>query len=107
MCLSHHPDLLPGCIQLLFVLGLGLLSPGNKVICLLGQHLLNLVGEAAGVENVHPHRFRRTFATNLVNRGMEIQEVGKLLGHANLNTTLTYVYTNDEKVRSSYMRYIA
>ena len=77
------------------------LNPGGV------RHLLNLVGEAAGVENVHPHRFRRTFATNLVNRGMEIQEVGKLLGHANLNTTLTYVYTNDEKVRSSYMRYIA
>lgn len=71
------------------------------------RHILNKLGDRASVSNVHPHRFRRTFATGLANRGMEIQEIGKLLGHANLNTTLEYIHTSDEKVRASYLRYIA
>ena len=71
------------------------------------RHILRVVGSRAGVENVHPHRFRRTFATGLANRGMDIQEIGKLLGHANLNTTLTYVYSSEEKIRTSYLKYSA
>lgn len=71
------------------------------------RHILRVVGSRAGVDNVHPHRFRRTFATGLANRGMDIQEIGKLLGHANLNTTLTYVYTSEEKIRTSYLKYTA
>ena len=71
------------------------------------RFILKTIEARAGVTNVHPHRFRRTFATNLSNRGMEIQEIGKLLGHANLNTTLTYVYTSEEKIRSSYMKFTA
>ena len=71
------------------------------------RFILNTIARRAGVENVHPHRFRRTFATGLAARGMDIQEIQKLLGHSNINTTMTYVYTNDEQVRSSYRRYIA
>lgn len=77
------------------------LNPGGV------RHILKEIEKRAGVSDVHPHRFRRTFATGLANRGMEIQEIGKLLGHSNLNTTLTYVYTSDEKVRTSYLRYSA
>ena len=71
------------------------------------RHILNEVGKRAGVDNVHPHRFRRTFATGLANRGMEIQEIKKLLGHSDINTTLEYVYTSDEKAHASYLRYSA
>lgn len=70
------------------------------------RHILKTIEERAAVPNVHPHRFRRTFATGLANRGMEIQEIGKLLGHANLNTTLTYVYTSDADLHNSYRKYI-
>ena len=71
------------------------------------RYILNTLAEKTGVSNVHPHRFRRTFATGLANRGMEIQEIQKLLGHSEINTTLEYVCVDDEKVRSSYMKYIA
>lgn len=71
------------------------------------RHVLNEIAKRAGVENVHPHRFRRTFATGLANRGMEIQEIRKLLGHSNINTTMEYVYTSDEKAHASYLRYSA
>lgn len=71
------------------------------------RHILNTIADRAGVSNTHPHRFRRTFATNLSRRGMEIQEIQKLLGHSNINTTLVYVNTDDSKVQASYKRYTA
>ena len=71
------------------------------------RHILKTLEDRAQVTNVHPHRFRRTLATNLSNRGMEIQEISKLLGHANINTTLEYVYTSEEKVKASYLKYSA
>jgi len=75
------------------------LNPGGV------RHILNTIGDRASVDNVHPHRFRRTFATGMSNRGMEIHEVSKLLGHVNINTTMEYVYTSDERVHISYMKY--
>lgn len=59
------------------------------------------------VSNVHPHRFRRTFATGLAKRGMDIQEVQKLLGHSGVNTTMKYINVSDSKVMASYQQYIA
>lgn len=68
--------------------------------------MLNVIGDKAGVEHVHPHRFRRTFATNLIHRGMTVQEVAKLLGHENINTTMTYIYVDKINVKYSYQRHI-
>ena len=69
--------------------------------------ILNTIAKAAQVENVHPHRFRRTFATTLSHRGMDVQEIQKLLGHTNLNTTMKYVIIDDNRVKSSYAKFIA
>ena len=71
------------------------------------RHILNELAKRAGVSNVHPHRFRRTFATQLADRGMDIQDIKKLLGHSDINTTMQYVYTSDEKAHVSYLRYSA
>lgn len=71
------------------------------------NYLVKDIGKRAGVENVHPHRFRRTFATGLANRGMKIQEIQKLLGHSNIATTMEYVCTDDSKIKISYQQYIA
>lgn len=69
------------------------------------RSILNKIGERAKVEDVHPHRFRRTFATVLAKRGMDVQEIMKLLGHTNINTTMVYVYTDDSLVQTSYKKY--
>lgn len=68
--------------------------------------MLKRLEERTGVENVHPHRFRRTLATTLINHGMPIQEVAAVLGHDKLDTTLKYVYINDTNVKNSYRRYM-
>lgn len=69
------------------------------------RRALNTIAERAGVENVHPHRFRRTLATQLIDRGMSLQEVAAILGHSKLDTTMTYVYVDRKKVEQSYRRY--
>ena len=38
------------------------------------EDIIRRIGEKAGVENAHPHRFRRTALTNALNRGMPLQE---------------------------------
>lgn len=69
------------------------------------RKILNQIADRAQVEDVHPHRFRRTFATDLAKRGMDIQEIKTLMGHSDINTTLIYVQISDEKVKDSYRRY--
>lgn len=71
------------------------------------RFILNTIANRAGVENTHPHRFRRTFATTLASRGMNVQEIQRLLGHANINTTMQYISMDDGKIKNSYQKYIA
>lgn len=69
------------------------------------RFMLKSISEDAGVENVHPHRFRRTLATNLINRGMAIQDVAFILGHEKLDTTMKYVSMSEKNVKNSYDKY--
>lgn len=68
------------------------------------QFILHDIGKRANVEDVHPHRFRRTFATDLLNRGMKIEEVMILMGHAKLDTTMVYYDLSQAAIGSSYHR---
>lgn len=69
------------------------------------QYMLRQLGQRAGVENVHPHRFRRTIATDLLNRGMPIEQVKEFLGHEKLDTTMIYCTVKEDSVRASHKKY--
>jgi len=74
----------------------------------LREHLATL-SKAAGVPNVTPHRLRHTLATRLLNAGMDITRIQKLLGHEHLDTTLIYARVLDTTVEADYrqaMRHI-
>lgn len=66
--------------------------------------LVKLAG-TAHVDHVHPHKFRRTLATNLIRHGMPIQEVAAILGHDKLDTTMQYVVLDKTEVKHSYRKY--
>lgn len=68
------------------------------------EKILKKTGKAAGVDNVHPHRFRRTLASGLIKKGMPIQEVKQILGHEKIDTTMTYVTVSDRDVAERYRR---
>lgn len=69
------------------------------------ESLLKRIGAKAEVSNVHPHRYRRTLATNLLDRGMNIQDVAAILGHADLKTTQIYCYISQKNVKTAYNKY--
>lgn len=71
------------------------------------EYILSRIGMSAGVENVHPHRFRRTSATDLLRMGMPIEQVQELLGHVKIETTRIYCTVTREQVRSSHRKYMA
>lgn len=69
----------------------------------LNEHIRAMAQEA-GIANVTPHRLRHTLATRLLNSGMEITRIQKLLGHAQVNTTMIYARVHDQTVESDYRR---
>ena len=68
-------------------------------------YMLREMQNDTGVAHIHPHKFRRTLATELARRGMPIQEVARVLGHEKIDTTMRYVILNDDDVKHDYRRY--
>ena len=61
----------------------------------------------AKVERIHPHKFRRTMATRAIDKGMPVEQVQKLLGHSQIDTTMQYAIVNQSNVKESHRKYIA
>lgn len=68
---------------------------------------LRNLGKQAKVERIHPHKFRRTMATRAIDKGMPVEQVQKLLGHSQIDTTMQYAIVNQSNVKESHRRYIA
>ena len=54
------------------------------------EYLMATLGRQAGLEHLTPHVLRHTFAKNLIDSGVSIDQVATLLGHRNLTTTMRY-----------------
>ena len=90
--------------QALFV---GIKSPYRRIGKEGIETAVKRLGKKAGVDNVHPHRFRRTLATDLVKKNVPIQDVAAILGHADLRTTQVYVCLDQETVKYHYNKAVA
>lgn len=65
------------------------------------------LGRRLSLNKVHPHKFRRTMATRAIDKGMPIEQVQKILGHSQIDTTMQYAIVNQNNVKASHQRYIA
>lgn len=81
-------------------------SPYDRISSDQLRVIIRTIGKRAGVEDTHPHRFRRTCATIAKHRGMPIEEIQKMLGHENLGTTQIYVQVDTEDIRKSHEKYM-
>lgn len=65
------------------------------------------LGKKLNLHRIHPHKFRRTMATRAIDKGMPIEQVQKILGHSQIDTTMQYAIVNQNNVKASHQKYIA
>ena len=84
----------------LFISKLGRLQPGGVRL------ILKNIEERCGVDDIHPHRFRHTFATVLSKNGMPVLHIQQLLGHVNTDTTLIYIELDSNMIQYEHNQYM-
>jgi integrase/recombinase XerD len=67
-----------------------------------GWQLVEKVGRRAGIKGLHPHSLRHLLATTWVGKGLDVKKLQVLLGHASIATTMEYVDSSFEQLRSEY-----
>ena len=65
------------------------------------------LGRKLNMDKIHPHKFRRTMATRAIDKGMPIEQVQKILGHSQIDTTMQYAIVNQNNVKNSHQKYIS
>ena len=68
---------------------------------------LRNLGKKLALERIHPHKFRRSMATRAIDKGMPIEQVQKLLGHSQIDTTMQYAMVNQNNVKTAHQKYMA
>lgn len=65
---------------------------------------LKRLSKKAHVQNAHPHKFRRTGASELSRKGANPKAIQIILGHSNMSTTSDYIDLNSESAHNEYRR---
>ena len=71
------------------------------------REMLKRIEKRTGVPNIHPHRFRRTLATELSKKGMPVEEIAMILGHEDVRTTMKYICKDKATVKHHYQTIVA
>lgn len=67
---------------------------------------LRKMGRMLDLDRIHPHKFRRSMATRAIDKGMPIEQVQKILGHSQIDTTMQYAMVNQSNVKTSHQKYM-
>jgi integrase/recombinase XerD len=59
------------------------------------------------VRKANPHRFRHTFGADMIRAGVSLPALQRLMGHANIETTLLYIHISPQDVYEEYVRAVA
>ena len=82
-------------------------KPHQRLTSATIEFFIRELGRSLNIEKAHPHRFRRSFASLAIDKGMPIEQVQKILGHSQIDTTMQYAIVNQNNVKASHRKYIA
>ena len=63
---------------------------------------INVIAKSSGLEHIHPHKFRRSMATNMAKKNISVNKIAYILGHEKISTTQEYLVNNAIDVENSY-----
>jgi integrase/recombinase XerD len=95
-----RPDLARGRHEAVFVSRLGEPMTRQGFWKILRGH-----GLRAGIAELSPHTLRHSFATHLLEHGVDLRSVQAMLGHADISTTQIYTHIHQQRLRGLYDRF--
>lgn len=82
-------------------------APSNRLKISGVEIRIRELGRKNNLTKIHPHKFRRTMATRAIDKGMPIEQVQRILGHSQIDTTMQYAMVNQSNVKMSHKRFIS
>ena len=76
---------------------------GGRITRRAVNDIVDSYGRAVGIEGLHPHTLRHSFATHMLAGGADLRSLQEMLGHSDISTTEVYTHVDRSHIREEYL----